>query len=834
MSIPPPDHHYFKKQMAQDLSSLEIAVSSLFTPTAYDKAKQNVVDVQKIFEDAFSEESASQDAMRRIENRAKKVLSTLVRSSRIPLNRRRFSSESRVEEIVHSLLNHIHLYAEYITHQDPKKPSGIEENLKHSWAQECLEILISEENEWAKGVLKEQMGKSNAYAYEIAVLNANDSAFIQNLLKPLFENKLFQAFLKNFIKTRLPVLNPKKQKAFFKTLTYLYQDSKWKWLQLYIHDQFMKAGALEPLQGWFESSCLDASLNEAWFDYLFNQLQTENPHVIQWLCDFICSIEQNDSLIQKSAFFKRLFQKTLSDPSFLTLGLTLFYGITLEETFAHLLLRESLDSSLVTPLFHPMQKAAEFWKTAFSTLYRTYRYTDDPFFWNHAEPKDRFSLAKALLDSDFKLIQCLKGEIEHSHFVDQHQDDGFKRPEALMSGFSEAAQDLFDELSKILSPQKVDAVALASLERNPKPGLPERTLMTDQVINIWLRDYFSVYQNSLRLNAFFPFPEHIFKQVKDHRKMRVSEAAGKEVTDIPFSVMGQSMTRAQPIRIFHHLEKWLQEGSNRSLSYNFLMLEGGNVLKGTSKGQPYALVGKDVLSCNRIVLAEKLSRMGLKMVDGAWQIDQPYDSSEVELSDALLLDLLAKDLGLKSPDQILLIEQAHYHLDVQMMILDAENKVVALNDSELVAQTEIKLIRNMRSKPECTKEIDEVLQVREDLVQQKANHFKPLEELAQQDLEAHGFKVVRFAGNVHDTSKRNPNLYPMMRFNTLGFLNSEGQKELIACGVIPELKDETEAFYLENIPELKKVHFLPWDLSIELMINGGGIHCCAQFINKSE
>lgn len=226
-------------------------------------------------------------------------------------------------------------------------------------------------------------------------------------------------------------------------------------------------------------------------------------------------------------------------------------------------------------------------------------------------------------------------------------------------------------------------------------------------------------------------------------------------------------------------------------------IEGGNLLSGRrADGTPYLLVGKDSMELSRDLLSHKLGR----------------PATDLELQ-----QMVAADYGVE-PDQVVAVEQpGEFHLDMRMMPLAPG--VIALQDSLEAARLQTGWITQEMG-PELQDWQKQGLEQLNEVSQTAARY----EELAQQDLQKAGFKVVRMAGvfrNMDKVKEDGANF-----FNARHGTNSEGEKYTIMMGGTAQEEAYLAGRLLgEGQLPVDRLYFLDPEPNRETLSLQGGMKC---------
>lgn len=306
----------------------------------------------------------------------------------------------------------------------------------------------------------------------------------------------------------------------------------------------------------------------------------------------------------------------------------------------------------------------------------------------------------------------------------------------------------------------------------------------DEQATHWIQDscLMALNKNTYHEHVLFPRFTHPSEMSQQHynevRMNRVCKAltlaTGSpvgvfETPTIP--VLGRIATRGEQLML---LDQLLQNSlSTKSLQNTMTFFEGGNLLPGVdAAGNPYVIVGADLIAMNRKFLISDIKALGLTKNSEDQFIFKESSNEESDddldffnLTDEEVCAFIAKDLGLESVDQIHVVEQpATFHLDMGMAILGNKNgkKTVILNHAIQAADVYREMV-----------EINKIT-VREDLdfpnlmnqLTQENLAISKFEDVAEAQLKQQGFSVVRVPGRFRSLEAINGT-----RSDTVNFFN---------------------------------------------------------------
>lgn len=240
-----------------------------------------------------------------------------------------------------------------------------------------------------------------------------------------------------------------------------------------------------------------------------------------------------------------------------------------------------------------------------------------------------------------------------------------------------------------------------------------------------------------------------------------------------------------------------------NLTYN----EGGNTLIGKRNGQPYVLIGLDSYIASKVLMERDLGR---------------------EITRDEVVMAFAIDYGV-SKESVHFIEQpGDFHLDMSMAIIG--DNTILLNDAE-AAQAKFASEQQARVK-EMGDERPELRFLFESYLNQEIKQApirKKMEDVAEQDLRALGFNVVRVPGRFNYTSR----LPAMNLFNMVTAETPDGQNIIIMLGCVGEYAEYFEKIIRENCDRtIDAIYFLDSKNSQDCLLFGGGISCRTKTIPR--
>ncbi len=360
---------------------------------------------------------------------------------------------------------------------------------------------------------------------------------------------------------------------------------------------------------------------------------------------------------------------------------------------------------------------------------------------------------------------------------------------------------------------------------------------------LWVRDFIFEFQNSYRFPPFMKVSTEYRYHLYRERKKRV----GKETL---FSNLGANIRDAPHLHLFEYVEKIDQKlnRGQKTTFFQFLNYEGGNVFFGNSKGQDYVVIGKDTLGINRINLQYELAELGLQYHENRWILTDPYDSklrssrdfrgnierARIEnnknlspISDKLLKDLMHLDFGC---EEIFLVEQPEYHLDVASALFDSENKKVFVNDSILALHIMERYLEQI-PQDKISDKVKPILEIRLEKARKYARSMIDVEDQVEKDFESQGFQVVRIPGIFREEHQEHPESHCINFFNFMPFRNKEGLAGLFALGSPPYFQNLYKEIIHKYMPEIKEIFFIPEKESKDLLFKKGGLHGVMSYLD---
>ena len=814
MSLSGPNSDFYKNRLLRNLDQL----ASCTTKSSADTNTKNVIDlnIESIKRDLIRQAELNEHAV----SRKFSDISLLFELAVVHTEPR-----AQVKALAASSLEYLHAYSEMNKKVRADQPSGIEENLSESWAFDCFLNLLEEEDPWAVELFKKKLEESSQDAFEaffeLYTLCPHLQAFEMEVsLKGEF---------KEFIRQKLNEFATSSKEAsthFCTTIDRLLQSEVNHWIY----------GEIELALSQNETSIQLPKL----LLFLFDQGKEHRPlfpFVKEsiflkrfWslnLLKLCVKTPTFNTSAEFNSFFKYLFDQSMNTAleDFVTLC-SIIHGIFSRTSL-------SWHFSEYIKVFESQRQEHKICKTlsrrgVFWDEHLTELQEKGSLKWQQKPARLRQSLLHQLLMRERRLIGVLLNHYPEGFLVDSCYGEGFKSPKKIVMGHCRYYEKIIKEIGEIASTNGI-AVFIQLTQDSPSSDLLYESRGSDEKAYEWLRDVFLPFKKSLRVNPWFDISDKINKSVIhtriDELKKRIKDFKREGEH---FSCMSSAALHGAPFFNFETLE-FLASQANTELMYNFLYLEGGNLLMGESYEGPYALVGEDTLFLNQILLKEHLKKLGLFKKEGQWEVSEK-ESTEEEVDIELVKKLLMIDLGLSKPEQITYVSQSTYHLDVSLSILDEKEKVVMINNS-LMACDAMREVLQREDFDSLTQVSLATYEKRLESHEIHAERQHQLEKLAIEDLKEAGFKVVEVAGYTYEMYKSNPDLHPICYFNFLTFLNKEAEKEIIALGMPEYYKEKARAFYFEHIPNLRKVHFVDLKQSQEMLqYASAGLHCMSHFM----
>lgn len=292
-------------------------------------------------------------------------------------------------------------------------------------------------------------------------------------------------------------------------------------------------------------------------------------------------------------------------------------------------------------------------------------------------------------------------------------------------------------------------------------------------------------------------------------------------------MMGSAMLGYNQLMLFDAMmaQDILLKRQKVQLTFN----DGGNCLVGEHEGKKYAIIGRDAVVLNQFYLSEQLAQIGIKKNShGQWQLGNPYDPKETQLSEEDIKKFMAHDLGLESPDLVYVIEQPDYHLDTSMIIL--RGKEVLLNDSLMTFEVMQEYEKTLKMEPMYRLK-QPIFEERMKKLEQDLKEVSIYENAAAADLTKHHFQVRRVAGSFKNVFRNHPENHRANFFNLITLTTPANQKVIFAMKSEAFFNKKLIALIHQHMGEDIPIHWLNQKDCEELLLDKGGIHCLTKLLN---
>lgn len=335
--------------------------------------------------------------------------------------------------------------------------------------------------------------------------------------------------------------------------------------------------------------------------------------------------------------------------------------------------------------------------------------------------------------------------------------------------------------------------------------------------------------------------------IMDGRKGRsdANVAAGGAELETDYTMQGAVANREeQSAKVAYALSAELDV--DMSLGY----IEGGNVLTGTlPSGEPYAIVGKDSYALSKAVIENDASALSGK---------------QENFSQEQIKTLMAKDLGV-DPENLILVEQpGDFHVDMSMCVwtpgtilvndaqavgeirfqeakadliaelptlpedASAEDKAALAQAKKVISENPMgieEFSKQLREGSDYMRDLGRLMSYRQgefNLIQAHTENLVAAENLAAQQLEAQGLKVIRVPGRFGEFRETANFL------NGEGGTNPDGKMFFITQGGNARYKLAFLNALKEAGVKIPRIHFLNEEASKRSLSLQGGINCRAK------
>ncbi|MBS0604864.1 MAG: hypothetical protein JSS60_07495 [Verrucomicrobia bacterium] len=277
----------------------------------------------------------------------------------------------------------------------------------------------------------------------------------------------------------------------------------------------------------------------------------------------------------------------------------------------------------------------------------------------------------------------------------------------------------------------------------------------------------------------------------------------------------------------------LASSLNTSPIMNLTYNEGGNALIGKKGDQPYVIIGLDSYAASKTMMEHDLGRKmthdevlmafaidyGVRK-ENLYFVEQPGDfhldmSMAIVGENTILLNDAVEAQRLFGAEQQSWLTQAISHEEA--LVTQAKRELEALSTKATKGQVES--VTNSIAMLENYSRIFES-QIKEEIEQ--ASVRKKLEDVTENELKRHGFKVIRVPGRFHYTSR-----VPAMNFfNMVTAETPRGENVAVLLGCTGDYATRFEQGLRQHCDrKIDKIYFLDLKSSQDCLGLGGGISC---------
>ncbi len=831
MSLPSPNFQQLRHALHSFIAYQESKLNILQSNFSEDCDK-----VDKVFRSVFDEIGNQVLKSRNLSDRDIELLSESMnnRTNAIvasPFFRRMDAQDQeKYLNIMFALKEELHSFRELAQHQAEINEKGLGHFLDQPWAWKALEQLAKAGNFWAIQTLRNLIHQKNNKACLFLIYNCSHFSDYQ-ILDDLKNH------LTSYLQEMLDSGNQEDEVVAYIFIETILKKQNWSWGQKKLEESFdTNSKVASILRDVF---LIRAGGNSSLYQFILEKMLQDHPLAIDMVANIFSDHES-----QAEHLVKPLIQLAIEKGNvhfdMLVLSLAAMSDSSLcnqvEDVLDVLETKHNLGKQYYDKILNHLIAKREELCRGFEV-----HYPCDTNIWaNHADfvTARTYQLFALRL---FQLIEWLEGgQVCREAFL--AISDCFPKTKAVIVGDASENAYFYKELSRLLAPYQI--TVYSTLHKENQSTIEFRSdrdplLRSDRSLTGgWIRDYFFASQHRDVEKNMFHYPywrvldEDYCNLTLSRLEDRFADDPDKlEMPDLVFSDLGVVADSQSQLNMLSYLLNTDSTLTNHQ--FQFTYNEGGNCLIGESEGKPYALIGKNALDINKMSLIEELEELDLrKDAQGKWiQVEsQDDDDDEVYLTDKEMKLFFAKDLGV-DPSRIYFVEQASYHLDTAMAIL--EDKTIILNDSMLAYEI---------MKERCEKEHEtrvakrsrgeildsnqpSLLEERLDALYDKSKKMKLVEDAAQEDLVDQGFKVIRLAGVFEDILKEHPENHATNLFNFLSLTTPDGKKVILALGCSLEHQNTFRKVIAENIRNPVEIHFLDQNHSESLLTGHGGIHC---------
>lgn len=813
MSIPPPHYSQLYQAFFEHISYYKKLIKDIS-----DEDLQQLFDAVLVQVDAKcrAQQDLTQRNIQDITASADKHIRFIFRSiifAQMPLE-----DQEKCRLAFSSLKADLSVFQEIVEHKTSLENEGLDRYLQTKWGRKQLEQLAKMGDPWALQILRDLISK-----HEMNALMFFFMSYSFPLMAPLFVEFKDDPYIidrLNFFLTK----GENSRKTVYGFVEVVLKNAHWQWGEQLLEKNFKKDElAAKTLWNVFkEQNDMSHFVNRLVIDQFFQ----DTVLGIEYVACIAIAVHPKAALILELFVNFAIKQKSL-DVDMLLLS---FVAISHPDN--------QLDQKLENKLELLEQARGEYkgcYRRILSSLRDKQQELDG--YQESAEDENRRSpfcntrIYQLFALRAYRLIHDLCPQKKLVEVELQTMTDSFPKTAAILVGFNETKKYFPDMLAKLLTPYQIQVSMVC--ERAMKVEVPEgsglETIQSNTSIGIWLQDYSFVSQ--LEEKTFFKYPmwsDDDGEELAAITEQRILERFPKQynelrITEADFLTIGQ-VNKAQDQLCF--LDYILSiDPQIKNQQFQFTYNEGGNCLRGEYQGKPYAVIGKDALAYNQIHLKQELARMGLKKISyGQWQLEDPYDQNDLNLTEEDMKYFFAKDLGISDLNQIYFVEQADYHLDMAMCLMG--DKTIILNDSQLAYERMKSKVKIELQQPTLSEKFRDKLLIRLNHLYNQSRRKKLLEDAAEQDLVKNGFTVIRFAGVFEDIFKDHPDLNKTNFFNYLSLTTPLDKKIIICLGSEAVYQSEFEQMFQKySSKPIDQVYFLDYDQSKALLSKQGGLRC---------
>lgn len=735
--------------------------------------------------------------------------------------------------IFHFLRQELKAFEKVIPHKEELDDIELEKFLATSWGWKQLEQLSKIGDRWALQTMRQLILNNHPKIFPFLIKNADfenlHSLIIEFRDHPSLKANLEAMFLKD----------KKGQKKVYAIIQIILSQGRWQWGEKvlengYKHDEF----AEKVIKNIFRTQKdLDHFINR----FMLEQLSQDSKFGVEMFaevisCPYLKVFLLTPQLIQmakdkKSIHFDMLLL-ALAVLSYKKNG----FSKAIKAVIAELESRHGLPEGHYQKILHSLyRKREELFSDAAIELSDQSKYMKADY--AVARVFQLFALR------DHELMHSLNNNLAFAATNIKPTAECFPAIKAVLVGsnserayFSRAIADLLSSYEiSVYYPLLPDEKAYVSA------GSPFIPLQSKLHVNIWLQDSSFIARNEDGHN-FFQYPywveidvDLMRSRLKQRLKLADPDRYKKlNMKDHRYPIMGRVSVDCKQLEVFDFFinTNTASTASIHNHRFQWTYNEGGNCIIGEDQQGPYALIGKDAVQLNRMLLSKELASLGFKKnEEGHWIQGAPYSGIGLKFSDEDLKKFFARDLKIADPTRIYFIEQADYHLDM-VMALVGDRKII-LNDSMLAYQkTKEQIQRRAKTADKLFSDASRNA-LRLKMLQRQAEKNKVAEDVAALDLQKNGFEVIRFAGVFQDISKDEPENHRTNLFNYLSMTTPKNKRVIIALGCSEEYQTHFRTMIRDHCEKsVDQIHFLDQKQSEALLAKKGGVHCLTKYLQE--